>query len=89
MKDLKDIVLPIVHSNGSGRQALMDQQHQAVMAIQAAIAALMDSMPHGRDYYPLGDDVHHRAYLQAMERVTALQKVQAEVCHIYTNLLPL
>lgn len=82
------LVLPVVHHNGSGRVALMEQQHKANMAVNAAITALLEASPHARDYYPLGDDVWFRAHLQSMDRVVALQKVQLEIEQIYQSLLP-
>jgi len=87
MPDTK-ITVPVVHLNGSGRSALMEQYHRAYMAIQEAIASLQDSMPHGRDYYPLGPDAHHQAYMEQQARIQALRAVQDEIDVIYESLMP-
>ena len=43
-------VAPIVNLNGTSREELINQIQQANAAINNAIDALMDAMPHGRDY---------------------------------------
>lgn len=47
---------PTVHMNGTSRESLMKQQLDVINAIDAALEAMRHAMPHGRDYYPKGDD---------------------------------
>lgn len=46
------IVLPVVHMNGTARQDLIDQRDAVWTALHAAMDALREMNPNGRDYYP-------------------------------------
>ena len=46
------LVLPIVHRNGTSREALIDQRCAAGARVREALAALAEMAPNGRDYYP-------------------------------------
>jgi len=41
---------PSVNINGTSREALVDARRDAFEAIHAAMNALRETMPHGRDY---------------------------------------
>src|SRR5262249_8664589 len=45
-------ILPIVHSNGTSRERLIEQRCEAANALQKALEALQAMCPNGRDYYP-------------------------------------
>ena len=44
--------LPILHMNGTSRDALLEQRCDVGAAIRAALEALTDMWPNARDYYP-------------------------------------
>ena len=46
-----EIITPIIHMNGSGKRALIDQLCAAYRAVQDAMDALRQASPNGRDYY--------------------------------------
>ena len=52
MMDKISIVTPLIHLNGSGKRALLDQLCAAYRAVQDAMGALRQAYPNGRDYYP-------------------------------------
>ncbi len=42
---------PTVHLNGTSKQALLDQQIDAINALRVAASAMRAASPHQRDYY--------------------------------------
>lgn len=53
MKDLpKPVVTPIVHLNGTSREALSEALCEAYAAVNEALDKLRLCAPNGRDYYP-------------------------------------
>ena len=46
------IVTPIVHLNGTSKEALLEQRKDVYMALRAVEKALCQMSPNGRDYYP-------------------------------------
>jgi hypothetical protein len=71
--------LPIVHLNGSGGQALLDQYERIVVALNAALDAFNAASPHGRDYYPRGDDAYLVARAEFLRRVAQVDAVRQDV----------
>lgn len=53
-----DLMSPTININGTSRRGLMEQRLEAIHAIDAAIAALKYSLPHGRDY--IGDETTYQ-----------------------------
>jgi hypothetical protein len=47
-----NLVLPIIHLNGSSKQALVEQRVACAQALRNAGDALAAMSPNGRDYYP-------------------------------------
>ena len=47
-----DVVVPIVHMNGTSRAELLKLRKAAYLALREAEKALMQMSPNGRDYYP-------------------------------------
>jgi hypothetical protein len=45
-------ILPIIHMNGTSRDALLDGACAIGAALRAALAALSEHAPNHRDYYP-------------------------------------
>jgi uridylate kinase len=61
MSERPDIVLPIVHSNGTGRDTLTTEYQAALDAAKEARKALVAVTVNGRDYYPAGPDAFRKA----------------------------
>jgi hypothetical protein len=80
MKDetATNLVLPVVHLNGTSRRALIEQRCAAALAIGKAIEGLNRMSPHGRDYYPV-PGLLEAALDQYRRRVTVLRALLAEV----------
>jgi len=73
------LVHPTIHMNGSSRDALMDGYLNARAMLLAAMGALEESHPNGRDYYPQGPDAVQDAMRQHRDRVMRLQAIIVEV----------
>mgnify|MGYP001604637144 CR=1 FL=1 len=71
---MPDIITPIVHMNGTSRQALVEQLCTAYRAVQDALDALSLASPNGRDYYPEPGRLQ-KAEAQHRARRTQLQAV--------------
>lgn len=69
-------VRPTVHLNGTGQEELIQQQISVMDACTSLLQALRAANPHGRDYYPHGEDA-----LQAA--AAANDEVKREVQAIY------
>ena len=74
MKTKLKLPVPCIHSNGSGERTLREQSKEAYRALQNALDAMRKCRPHGRDYYPLGDnalneaqEAHRTLYAQVSE----------------------
>ena len=80
--------MPLVHLNGSGRQRLLDQLEATYRALSTAYDLLCDGAPHGRDYYPLGDDAYTRARAEFDRRRTVLQTLRDDVIEDWNDLQP-
>lgn len=80
-----DIVKPIVCLNGSGRDALIQEQLEAIDGIDHALEALADAAPHARDFQ-LKPELYSLARTQHEHRVEAISKVKAELLEILNSL---
>jgi hypothetical protein len=73
------VVLPIVHTNGTSREELLDLRALAMGAIRDLLERLAEMAPNQRDYY-LGDpDLWKKALEQHRRRVTSIEALAAEV----------
>lgn len=82
------LTLPTVHLNGSGRQRLLDINQAALAAIDAALEALHEAAPHGRDYYVNPDpEAYSKAAVEHGARIDTLTKVRQDcetlIQHVY------
>jgi hypothetical protein len=73
---------PSIHLNGTSRDDLFDGYMVAMAAVEAAIDALVRCAPHGRDYYPQGDDAWKQAYAEHDARLRALNSVSRELTEL-------
>lgn len=75
---IPDVVVPIIHLNGSSREALIEQLREVAWAVQKAQEALAQAYPHQRDYYPK-DGLYEQAKAQHEWRRKQLADLQASI----------
>lgn len=72
-------MIPSIHMNGTSQHDLLDQYAKARAALRAAILALQDAAPNGRDYYPQGSNAIGKAIEEHRARLTSLENVHDEL----------
>ena len=72
------LVVPIVHNNGTSRDALIEQRCEFGRALIAANQALATMAPNGRDYYPV-DGLFQQAMAQHHRRQLVLKALADEI----------
>jgi hypothetical protein len=77
------LAIPTIHMNGTSRDELTRQLEEAGSALQAAIRAVEQACPNGRDYYTQGHDATQEALRQHANRLHNLTAVHSELCEIY------
>lgn len=76
--DQSELVVPTVHSNGSGAHNLFEQYKGALEALRGAIEAL--PVPHGRDYYVQEDEqAYRKARAQFEDQFRKLREVEEDL----------
>ena len=75
----KKLIVPSVHSNGTGKKALLEQLEKAYTAIGDAQDALRETAPNGRDYYVYEGNPYERAREEWRQRMLKLESVRAEI----------
>jgi len=79
------IVTPIVHLNGTSKEALLEQREVVYQALRTVERALCQMAPNGRDYYPEPGRMD-KAQAQHERRMgmvkTLLDEVMEEACSI-------
>ena len=71
------VMVPYVNLNGTSREELIQQQMTALKAIKAAIEALNQANPHGRDYMNMED--YRIAREEQVQRAIALRDIKQEI----------
>lgn len=79
-----EVIVPLVHLNGTSKGELLKQYRSAVSAVAAAREIVMASGPNGRDYYPYEGAPMRRAQDEHLARLERLEQVQAELEAIHT-----
>ena len=72
-------MVPTLHMNGTSATALIDQVANAGSAVSAAMAALAEATPNGRDYYPQGGSAIIKALKEHESRMERLRSVHDEL----------
>ena len=72
------MTVPIVHSNGTSKEELLDQITKACYAIGQAIDAVNDAQPNQRDYYPLPSEAWSQAQADHIARLRLLTQLRKE-----------
>lgn len=70
---------PLVHTNGTSAEELLEQQCDVAGALRNALAVMVARGPNARDYYPLDADAFTRARHQHYDRCAKVSSVLAEV----------
>jgi uncharacterized protein YecE (DUF72 family) len=73
------LLVPCVHSNGTGKERLLEAIEEAHFAIGEAYEKLRQTAPNGRDYYVYKDNPYERARLEWVSRMQRLHSVQLEL----------
>ncbi len=80
------VMIPTVHMNGTDARDLLAQNLDALAAIGNAIEALRRANPHGRDFYPQGQDAFTEAQTMARVRLAHLSAIKDELTEIVIGL---
>jgi hypothetical protein len=77
----KELILPHVHLNGTGRQTLIDDRDAAWWKVNEAFEALKACAPNMRDFYPLenGTEIWQAAEDQHRRRLAVLSDLMNEL----------
>lgn len=75
---MPEIILPIIHLNGTSAAELLDQRGETIEAIHAAGRALAAMGPNGRDYYPQ-PGLMDKAVAQHARRLKILKELADEI----------
>lgn len=75
---MADLVLPIVHLNGTSRGSLISDRRDVVEALDTARQALANAAPNARDYYP-EPGRFEKAVEQHARRMKNLWDLEAEI----------
>jgi len=79
--------LPTININGTDHSELLTLYMRARKALDAAVEALGDAGPHGRDYQTQEAGALLRAQREHADRITAVRKVRAEIEAIAEHLV--
>lgn len=71
--------IPSIHMNGTSKNELLEQLQTAYSAVDAAMLALANATPNGRDYYPQGPDAIRKAIIEHGERLAKLTTISKEL----------
>jgi hypothetical protein len=78
----QEIMIPMVHLNGTSKKELVSQYDNAIQALETALDVVLKSAPNGRDYYPKGPDAYEIARKQHYSRTAKINQVINELTSI-------
>ena len=79
------LTFPTIHLNGTGRDSLVEGWETAWSACEAAMEALKQTAPNGRDFYPQGPEALDKAVNEHRDRLRRIQSVQEELQALIEN----
>lgn len=89
MNTENELVLPLIHLNGSGKDMLLREYAAAAESLRSFMDVLRRATLHPRDYYPIGEDAWSAALASRMEINAKLLEVeeylQKHVQHLYDS----
>lgn len=71
--------IPTIHLNGTSRESLLDALGTAGSALYAALKALDECAPNGRDYYPQGPTALTEALTEHADRCAHVRAALHEI----------
>ena len=77
------MMIPSIHLNGTSQKELLEQVRNAVVSISASYEILCLATPHGRDYYPQGQEAYTKANFDHIERIGKIKAVHDELVKLY------
>lgn len=82
---------PVINLNGTSYEELVRQQEDVIEKINAAIAAMEEALPHGRDYvlntHATSQDIAAEARKEHVGRMLQLIKVRDEHAQLLERLV--
>jgi hypothetical protein len=75
---MKNLIAPIVHSNGTSRKELLDQYKGIMDSCRNLMTVMRSATPNGRDYYPISPTAGFEARDAYNERYNAVSKMHDE-----------
>jgi hypothetical protein len=77
----ENLIIPVVHINGSGKHNLIQGYREASMAVGDAIEKICQAYPHMRDYYIMdnSEELFKQAQEQHYARIDKLREVATEL----------
>ena len=83
------MTFPLIHLNGTGRDALITEYNAAHDALEAFKDAFCATTHHGRDFYPLGEEAFTKATKERMEIFRHMEAIslyiEAMRLHLYES----
>lgn len=73
------MIKPVIHLNGTSKEALAKQYDDAVKVLRGAIQAVEDTAPNARDYFVFGVSGYPQAVTEHIERLGKLRSVLKEL----------
>ena len=67
------MTLPTVHLNGTSVESLLEQNEHVLHSLYTTLEAMSLAAPHGRDYYPQGNEALGSAIEEHKTRVDLIQ----------------
>lgn len=72
------MIVPTIHLNGTSREELFRQLSSVTEALDNVLDKMSNAVPHGRDYYPQGDDGYKKAIHEHIVRVNTVTALRNE-----------
>lgn len=83
---MQDIIIPVVHLNGTSKESLLNGYLEVHRALISSLDKLSDAAPNGRDYYLSGTGAFEKAREQHDNRVKKLVLVKDEIEYIINSI---
>lgn len=77
------MITPTVHLNGTSGGALLEQILKARAALDAALDAMREAEPNGRDFYPQGNNAINTAIAEHLARIKSVEGVLQQYDGLY------
>ena len=81
---MEELILPVIHMNGSGSRILSRDYDKAYSALLQAIEEFQSVTFHSRDYYVISPDAFEKARVKRAEMYEKLESVR-EYLEIHIN----